>query len=94
MHAPGKTQMMSEESLLRVEARTLNLGGIQKDHLSSRDQVRKTKALTELKLTDDIKGNKKSFYRHVVDVMMMENVDCLQKEIGVLVTWDMEKAEV
>lgn len=33
--AHGKTQMMSEESLLRVEARTLNLGGIQKDHLSS-----------------------------------------------------------
>lgn len=26
--------------------------------------------------------------------MMVENVDCLQKEIGDLVTWDMEKAEV
>jgi len=30
---------------------------------AARDQVRKAKALTELNLARDIKGNKKSFYR-------------------------------
>lgn len=30
---------------------------------AARDQSRKTKALTELNLARDVKGNKKSFYR-------------------------------
>ncbi|GAB0202862.1 hypothetical protein GRJ2_002751800 [Grus japonensis] len=62
---------------------------------ASRDQVRKAKALTELNLARDIKGNKKSFYRHVSDKRKTrENVGPLWKETGDLVTWGMEKAEV
>lgn len=45
---------------LRVEARMHNLGGIQRNCLTDRDQVRKAKALTELYLT-----NKKSFYKYI-----------------------------
>jgi len=33
----------------------------------ARDQVRKAKALTELNVARDIKGNKKTFYRYVSD---------------------------
>ena len=53
------------------------------------------KALIELNLVRDVKGNKKSFYRHVGDKRKTkENVGPLWKEKGDLVTWDMEKAEV
>ncbi|KAK4818694.1 hypothetical protein QYF61_017915 [Mycteria americana] len=62
---------------------------------AARDQVRKAKALLELNLARDLKGNKKSFYRYVGDKRKTrENVGPLQKETGDLVTWDMEKAEV
>ena len=62
---------------------------------AARDQVRKAKALTELNLARDIKGNKKSFYRYVGDKRKTrENVGPLCKEMGDLVTLDMEKAEV
>ncbi|GAB0175757.1 mitochondrial enolase superfamily member 1 [Grus japonensis] len=62
---------------------------------AARDQVRKAKALIELNLARDVKGNKKSFYRYVSDKRKTkENVGPLQKEMGDLVTWDMEKAEV
>ncbi|MCQ4179430.1 hypothetical protein FK518_28165, partial [Klebsiella pneumoniae] len=61
----------------------------------ARDRVRKAKALTELNLARDIKSNKKSFYRYVGDKRKSkENVGPLRKETGVLVTRDMEKAEV
>ncbi|GAB0180284.1 hypothetical protein GRJ2_000493700 [Grus japonensis] len=59
---------------------------------AARDQVRKAKALTELNLARDIKGNTKSFYRYVSDKRKTrENVGPLWKETGDLVTWDMEK---
>ncbi|GAB0206451.1 mitochondrial enolase superfamily member 1 [Grus japonensis] len=62
---------------------------------AARDQVRKTKALIELNLARDVKGNKKSFYRHISDKRKTrENVSPLQKKMGDLVTQDMEKAEV
>ncbi|KFV08192.1 hypothetical protein N340_06134, partial [Tauraco erythrolophus] len=62
---------------------------------ATRDQVRKAKALIELNLARDIKGNKKNFYRYVSDKKRSrEKVGPLQKEIGDLATRDMEKAEV
>ncbi|KFV02613.1 hypothetical protein N340_00830, partial [Tauraco erythrolophus] len=62
---------------------------------ATRDQVRKAKALIELNLARDIKGNKKSFYRYVSDKKRSrENVGPLRKEMGDPATWDMEKAEV
>ncbi|GAB0188293.1 mitochondrial enolase superfamily member 1 [Grus japonensis] len=62
---------------------------------TARDQVRKAKALIELNLARDIKGNKKSFYRYVSDKRKMrENVGPLQKETGDMFSQDTEKAEV
>ena len=62
---------------------------------TARDQVRKAKALIELNLARDVKGNKKSFYRYISDKRKTrENVGPLQKEMVDLVTCDMEKAEV
>ncbi|KFV08322.1 hypothetical protein N340_11415, partial [Tauraco erythrolophus] len=62
---------------------------------ATRDQVRKAKALIELNLARDIKGNKKNFYRYVSDKKRSrENVGPLRKETGDLATQDMEKAEV
>lgn len=61
----------------------------------AKDQVRKPKALSELKLARDIKGNKKGFHIYVGDKRKIrENVNPLQKETGDLVTWYMEKAGV
>ncbi|GAB0176249.1 mitochondrial enolase superfamily member 1 [Grus japonensis] len=62
---------------------------------AARDQVRKAKALMELNLARDVKGNKKSFYRYISDKRKRrENVCLLWKEIGDLITQIMEKAEV
>ncbi|KFV01564.1 hypothetical protein N340_02894, partial [Tauraco erythrolophus] len=62
---------------------------------ATRDQVRKAKALIELNLARDIKGNKKNFYRYVSDKNRpREDAGPLWKETGDLATWDMEKAEV
>ena len=62
---------------------------------TARDQVRKAKALTELNLARDIKGNKKCFYRYVNDRRKgKENVGLLWKQTGDQVTQDMGKAEV
>ena len=62
---------------------------------AARDQVRNAKALIELNLARDVKGNKKSFYSYVGDKRKTrENVGPLRKETGDLVTQDMEKAEV
>ncbi|KAK4830740.1 hypothetical protein QYF61_013190 [Mycteria americana] len=59
------------------------------------DQVRKAKALIELNLTRHIKGNKKSFYKYVSDKRKTRgNVGPPWREVGDLVIWDMEKAEV
>jgi len=61
----------------------------------AREQVRKAKALTELNLVRDVKGNKEAFYRYVSDEKKTrENVGPLRKEAGDLATWDVEKAEV
>ena len=61
----------------------------------ARYQIRKAKALTELNLARDVKGNKKIYYQHVSDKRKTrENVGPLQKETGDQVTQDMEKAEV
>ncbi|GAB0188177.1 mitochondrial enolase superfamily member 1 [Grus japonensis] len=63
---------------------------------AARDQVRKAKALIEISLARDVKDNKKSFYRYVVSGKRRtrENVGPLRNEMGDLVTWDMEEAEV
>ncbi|GAB0199978.1 hypothetical protein GRJ2_002463200 [Grus japonensis] len=62
---------------------------------AARDEVRKTKALIELNVAKDVKGNKKSFYRYVRDKRRTrENVGPLRNETGDLITQDMEKAEV
>ncbi|KFV18118.1 hypothetical protein N340_13754, partial [Tauraco erythrolophus] len=62
---------------------------------ATRDQVRKAKALIELNLARDIKGNKKNFSRYVSDKKRTrEKVVPLCKETGDLATQDMEKAEV
>ncbi|KFM11475.1 hypothetical protein AS27_04032, partial [Aptenodytes forsteri] len=62
---------------------------------AARDQVRKVKALVELHLARDIKGNKKRFYKYVGDKRKArENVGPLRNETGDLVTRDTEKAEV
>ena len=62
---------------------------------AARGQVRKAKALIELNLARDVKGNKKNFYRYISDKRKTrENVGPLQKGLGDLVTWYMEKAEV
>ena len=54
---------------------------------AAREQVRKAKALIELTLARDIKGNKKSFYRYVGDKRKTrENVGPFWKETGDLVT--------
>ncbi|GAB0188947.1 mitochondrial enolase superfamily member 1 [Grus japonensis] len=56
---------------------------------AARDQVRKAKALIEIR---DVKDNKKSFYSD--KRRTRENVGPLQNETDDLVTQDMEKAEV
>ncbi|GAB0177396.1 mitochondrial enolase superfamily member 1 [Grus japonensis] len=57
---------------------------------AARDQVRKAKALIELNLARDTKGN-----RYVSDKRKTrENVGPLRNETGDLVTLDMEKAEI
>ncbi|KFV05198.1 hypothetical protein N340_02153, partial [Tauraco erythrolophus] len=62
---------------------------------AARDHVRKSKALIELNLARDIEGNKKNFYRYVSDKRRSrENVGPLWKEMGDLVTQDMEKAKI
>jgi len=62
---------------------------------ATRDQVRNAKALVELNLAGDVKGNKKSFCRYISDKRKArENVGPLQREMEDLVIWDMEKAVV
>ncbi|KFV12158.1 hypothetical protein N339_01881, partial [Pterocles gutturalis] len=62
---------------------------------TARDQVRKAKAQTELNLSRDIKGNKKTFYQYTGDKRKTrEDMGPLQKETGDLATTNMEKAEV
>ncbi|KFV20689.1 hypothetical protein N340_13269, partial [Tauraco erythrolophus] len=62
---------------------------------ATRDQVRKAKALVELNLARDIKGNKKNFYKYVSDKKRSrEDAGPLRKEMGDLATRDLEKTEV
>lgn len=58
---------------------------------AARDHVSKAKALSELKLDRDVKVRKK-IYRSTSDERKnRENVGLFQKEIGSLITGDMEK---
>lgn len=67
----------------------------QRNCLRNQNQVRKTKALTELNLDRDVKGNKKSFYRYVLDKRKTrENVSPLWNEERNLVTQDMETSKL
>lgn len=61
---------------------------------AARNWLRKTKALTELNLAENVKDNK-SFSRHISDERKIgENVGLLWKETGDLETQDTEKTEV
>ena len=61
----------------------------------ARDQIKKAKALIELNLARDVKGNKKSFHRYIGGTRKTrESVAPLWKETGDLVTQDMKKTEV
>ena len=78
-----------------MEARTGSLRGYRETVQAARDHVWKAKAPTELNLTRDVKGNMISFYRYIDDKRKTrENVGPLSKEVGDLVTQDMQKAEV
>ncbi|GAB0181734.1 mitochondrial enolase superfamily member 1 [Grus japonensis] len=62
---------------------------------AAREQVRKAKALIELNLSRDIKGNKKSFYRYVSDKRKTrEDMGPLQNDTGDQITLAVETAEV
>lgn len=62
---------------------------------AARDRVKKSKALTELNVSRDIKGNKGSFCWSAGDRRKTEeNTGSLCKEKEYLVTCGMEKAEV
>jgi len=62
---------------------------------AARDQVRKDKDLTELKLARDEKDNKKSFYMYISGKRKVrENLALFGRKPGDLVTWEREKAEV
>jgi len=63
---PGKTQAQ-KGSLQRVEAGQIAHEKYRKIVQAARDHVRKAKALTELNLARDIKGNKKSCCRYIGD---------------------------
>jgi len=43
------------------------LSSLYRNPPSARDQVRTAKALLELNLAGDVKGNKKTFYRYISD---------------------------
>lgn len=63
--------------------------------MRSRNQVRKAESLIELKLARDISSNRKIFYRCTSDKRKTRvNVSLLWKNMGDMVTQDMEKAEV
>jgi len=60
-----------------------------------RDATRKAKAHLELKLTRDVKNNKKGFFIYISSKRKArDNVGLLLNEAGVLVTEDAEKAEL
>jgi len=60
-----------------------------------RDATRKAKAHLELKLTRDVKNNKKGFFNYISSKRKARhNVGPLLNEAGVLVTEDAEKAEL
>ncbi|KAM9653655.1 uncharacterized protein ACIBXB_010484 [Morphnus guianensis] len=68
---------------------------IKRNCQSSQGSLRKAKAVIELNLARDVKDNKKSYYRYVSGKRKTrENMGPLWKEMGDLVTQDMEKAEV
>lgn len=51
--------------------------------------------LTQLNLARDNKGYKKGFYKYISDKnTTRENLGPLQKEMGNIVTWDMEKTKI
>ncbi|GAB0210106.1 mitochondrial enolase superfamily member 1 [Grus japonensis] len=93
--APGQSQTQKKEAYRGWKQGQVAWEEYRETVRAARDQVRKVKALIELNLARDTKGNKKSFYRYVSDKRRtMENVGPLRNETGDLVTQDMEKAEV
>lgn len=63
--------------------------------MRSRNQVRKAKSLKELKLARDVSSNRKIFYRCTSDKRKTRlNVSLLWKNMGDMITQDMEEAEV
>lgn len=80
-----------------MEARTGNLGGIQRHcpSLSFLYGIRKDKAPKELNFTRYAKSNKKGFYKYTGNKRKTrENVALLLSETGSLVTQDTKKVEV
>ncbi|GAB0179750.1 mitochondrial enolase superfamily member 1 [Grus japonensis] len=60
-----------------------------------RDATRKAKAQLELKLTEEVKDNKKGFFKYISSKRTTrENVGPLLNEVGALVMEDTEKAEL
>ncbi|GAB0207924.1 hypothetical protein GRJ2_003258100 [Grus japonensis] len=93
--APGQSQTQKKEAYRGWKQGQVAWEEYREPVRAARDQVRKAKALTEISLARDVKGNKKSFYRYVSDKRRTrENVGPLRNEMGDLVTQDMEKAEV
>ena len=59
-----------------------------------RDATRKVKFHLELNLASDVKDNKKSFFKHISSKWKTrENVGPLLNEVGVLVTWRMQRRQ-
>jgi len=96
---------MNQELLAKLKQKKEAYRGWQQGQVASeeyreivqvaREQVKKAKALTELNIARDVKGNNKAYYRYVSDrKKTRENVGLLHKEAGDLVTQDVEKAEV
>ncbi|GAB0200720.1 hypothetical protein GRJ2_002537500 [Grus japonensis] len=90
--APGQTQT---GDLWRWKQGQVTWEEYRETVRAARDQVRKAKALIELNLARDIKGNKKSFYTYISDKRKMsKNGGPLKNDTEDLVTQDTEKAEI
>jgi len=93
--APGQTQNTKKEVYRGWKQGQVAWEEYREIVQAARGQIRKAKTLIELNLARGIKDNTKSFYRYVSDKRRTrESMDPAWKEMGDLVTWNMEKAEV
>lgn len=92
--APGQTQDTKRKPTEGGSRDRMSRRNTQK--LSKKTRIRlKPENLKEINPTRDFEGNKKTFYRCIDNKRMAgKNVSLFWKEIGDLVTWDMEKVEV